>query len=126
MDIVKFVETVQQMRNTQNEYFRTRSSIAMTAAKKLEKSVDEMVKAYAKPEAISQSDMFGNPLPAAHPDLKHELKFCLDEGMVVNENGVYIYQNASDGSHSFNLPFILSDYRDWLNCQGISKDLQRA
>ena len=114
------------MRTTQNEYFRTRSSIALSASKKLEKAVDEMVKASAKPEPISQSNMFGQPLPADHPELKHELKFCLDHGMIVNDHGVYIYKNASDGVHSINLPFILSDYRDWLSAQGIAKDYQRA
>lgn len=42
-NIDEFIEAVKKMRKAQNEYFRTRSGIALNEAKKLEKQVDEML-----------------------------------------------------------------------------------
>lgn len=58
IDIVKFAETVQQMRTVQNEYFRTRVPMAMAKAKKLEKEVDDMVKAVLPPVPSAQKPLF--------------------------------------------------------------------
>lgn len=124
-DISKFAESVQQMRSAQNEYFRTRSSISLTKSKKLEKEVDDMVTAVVKPPMTSQGNMFGKPIPAVHEDIKHETKFCRDLEMETNENGVFLYTSAS-GNHSMSMPYILSDYRDFLITQGIVKDFQRS
>ena len=124
-DIVKLAETVQQMRTTQKEYFRTRSSLALAASKKLEKSVDDMLSSVIKSPTKAQADMFGNAFPIVHADLKHELKFCQTEEFVPNQHGRFIYTSA-DGAHSFAVPEILSEYRDWLNQQGLTKDYQRA
>lgn len=123
-DIVKFAETVQQMRSAQNEYFRTRSGIAMAASKKLEKEVDDMVKGSARSPLISQGSIFGKSLPLINPDLKHEIKFCLLQEMDINEHGQFIY-TSSTGIHSISMPYILSEYRDFLKAQGITKDYQR-
>ena len=124
-DISKLAESVQQMRTAQTEYFRTRSSISLTKSKKLEKEVDDMVKSAIKPPITSQGNMFGKPLPAINADLKHETKFCLDLEMETNEHGVFLYTSAS-GNHSMSMPYILSDYRDFLITQGIVKDFQRS
>lgn len=124
-DILKFVETVQQMRATQNEYFRTRSGIALAASKKLEREVDDMVKGAIKAPLISQGSMFGKSLPVTDPDLRHEIKFCLLQEMDINEHGQFIYV-SSTGVHSVSMPYILSDYRDFLRAQGIAKDYQRS
>lgn len=124
-DISKLAETVQQMRAAQKEYFRTRSGIALTTSKKLEAEVDDMVKSAVKPATTAQGNMFGKLLPETHADLKHETKFCMDNDMETNQNGVFIYFSAS-GHHHINLPYILSDYRDFLIQQGIVKDFQRA
>ena len=42
-NIDEFIEAVKKMKKAQNEYFRTRSGIALNEAKKLEKHVDEML-----------------------------------------------------------------------------------
>jgi hypothetical protein len=57
MDIVKFATSVQQMRNAQKEYFRTRSGIALTDSKKLEKEVDDMVKTIITPAPSNQQSL---------------------------------------------------------------------
>lgn len=124
MDYVKLAETVQQMRSAQNEYFRTRSGIALNQSKKMEKEVDDMVKASVRPQSINQADMFGKAIPVTDPDLKHEIKFCLMHDMVVNEHDRFVYSSAN-GIHSFSLPDILSEYRDWLKQQGVIKDYQK-
>jgi hypothetical protein len=124
-DITKLAEAVKEMRETQKEYFRTRSSIALTKSKKLEKDVDDMVRVAIRPPITSQSNMFGKALPVESTDLKHEIKFCLDRDMETNEHGVFLY-TSSNGNHLMNMPFILSDYRDFLVNQGIAKDLQRS
>lgn len=41
---LEFAELVHKMREKQVEYFRTRSGIAMSEAKKLEKEVDDALK----------------------------------------------------------------------------------
>ena len=123
--ISKFAETVQQMRTAQSEYFRTRSSIALQKSKKLEKDVDDMVKCHAKPAPISQGDMFGKSIPVVDPEFKHETKFCLLNDFVMNDHGRFVY-HSDNGVHSISLPEILSDYRDFLLHQGITKDFQRA
>jgi spermidine synthase len=41
MTLIELAELVQQMRNAQKEYFRTRSGSALDNAKRLEKRVDE-------------------------------------------------------------------------------------
>jgi hypothetical protein len=57
MDIVKFATSVQQMRNAQKEYFRTRSGIALTDSKKLEKEVDDIVKTIITPAPSNQQSL---------------------------------------------------------------------
>lgn len=42
-DLIQLAEAVKKMRVQQNEYFRTKSSIALNNSKKLEKDVDAMV-----------------------------------------------------------------------------------
>ncbi|AMQ00927.1 hypothetical protein AY601_4076 [Pedobacter cryoconitis] len=123
MDYVKLAETVQQMRAAQNEYFRTRSGIALNNSKKLEKEVDDMVKAFVRPQSIIQADMFGKGIPVTDPNLKHEIKFCLLQELDINEHGKFIYTSTS-GVHSMSMPDFLSDFREWLNTQGITKDYQ--
>jgi len=125
VDIVKLAESVQQMRTAQKEYFRTRSSISLTSSKKLEKEVDDMVKDAVTAPLISQGDIFGKSLPLTSPDLKHEIKFCLQQEMDINEHGRFIY-TSSTGADSMSVPDILSDYRDFLIAQGIVKDYQRS
>jgi hypothetical protein len=124
-DIIKLAELVKEMREAQKEYFRTRSSIALTKSKKLERDVDDVVSLAIRPVATSQGNMFGKLLPETHADVKHETKFCIDLEMETNQSGVFIYTSTS-GSHSMNMPYILSDYRDFLINQGIFKDLQRS
>lgn len=41
MTVEQLAELVQEMRNAQREYFRTRSGSALDRSKKLEKQVDE-------------------------------------------------------------------------------------
>jgi len=57
VEILKFAETVQQMRSVQNEYFRTKAPVAMAKAKKLEKEVDDMVKTVIPPIPSNQSTL---------------------------------------------------------------------
>ena len=125
VDIVKLAESVQQMRTAQNEYFRTRSSIALATSKKLEREVDDMVKASIKTPLQPQGDMFGKALPVTDPNFKHEIKFCLDQEMDTNEHGQFVFVSSS-GAQMISLPYILSDFRDWMREQGITKDYQRS
>jgi hypothetical protein len=57
VDIVKFAETVQQMRDAQKEFFRTKATVALVKSKKIEKEVDEMVKTVIPPIASTQSTL---------------------------------------------------------------------
>ena len=47
MIMEEFAALVQEMRNAQREYFRTRSPTALEAAKRLEKRVDQALKEIA-------------------------------------------------------------------------------
>jgi hypothetical protein len=124
-DISKFAESVQQMRTAQSEYFRTRSSIALQKSKRLEKEVDDMARVYAKSAPISQADLFGKSIPVVDPEFKHETKFCLLNDFVMNDHGRFVY-HSDNGVHSIAMPEVLSEYRDFLFQQGITKDFQRA
>jgi hypothetical protein len=56
INIKEFATKVQEMRQAQNEYFRTKQFAAMDRAKKLEREVDTMVKeCLTQVDATSQS-----------------------------------------------------------------------
>lgn len=57
-DVPKFIETVDKMRNSQKEFFRTKSGIALSESKKLEKEVDAMLDEGTVPSRSTQSKMF--------------------------------------------------------------------
>lgn len=42
-NVNEFIDAVKRMRKAQSEYFRTKSGIALSEAKKLEKEVDKML-----------------------------------------------------------------------------------
>ena len=44
----EFVQTVQRMRELQKQYFRQRDSLTLSACKKAEKAVDELIWIYAE------------------------------------------------------------------------------
>ncbi|MDQ7950151.1 MAG: hypothetical protein AAGB30_11140 [Pedobacter sp.] len=53
-----FIELVKKMRKAQVEYFRTRSSIAMAEAKKLEREVDKLLPPDLMASRSSQEKLF--------------------------------------------------------------------
>lgn len=55
--------------------------------------------------------------------IKDEIKFCKSIDAKQNERGVFIYKSA-DQRHSFNLPFILKDYKEWLIENGIVTEIK--
>lgn len=57
-DVPKFIETVEKMRKSQKEYFRTRSGIALSESKKLEKEVDGLLAETVVPSRINQPKLF--------------------------------------------------------------------
>jgi hypothetical protein len=54
--------------------------------------------------------------------VKDELQFCEELDCVKNEHGVYIYKSSNE-VHSFNLPLLLSHYKDWLIDNNIVKGI---
>lgn len=54
--------------------------------------------------------------------IKNENKFCEEEEFVKNEHGVYLY-TSKDGTSSFDLPFILYMYKQWLIENDILKEI---
>lgn len=84
-----------------------------------------MARIHAKPAHISQGDMFGKSIPVVDPEFKHETKFLLLNDFLMNDHGRFVY-HSDNGVHSIALPETLSDYRDFLLQQGITKDFQRA
>lgn len=57
-ELLKFTDIVNRMRLAQKEYFRTRSTIALTESKKLEKQVDQMVDEVGLPARSAQGTFF--------------------------------------------------------------------
>ena len=45
--------------------------------------------------------------------VKDEIDFCESIELAKSENGIFIYE-SKDGKCAINLPFILSEYKDWL------------
>lgn len=59
IDLITYVELVEKMRETQNEYFRTKSTNALNRAKILEKAVDEITANVLAPGRITnQQSLF--------------------------------------------------------------------
>lgn len=59
MDLKEYAELVEKMRNTQDEYFRTRSTSALNRAKILERGVDEITANILDPDRIkNQTSLF--------------------------------------------------------------------
>jgi hypothetical protein len=54
--------------------------------------------------------------------IKNELAFCDSINCEKNEHGNFIYQ-SSNGKESFNLPFMLLDYKNYLIENKLIKEL---
>ncbi|WP_448104728.1 hypothetical protein [Pedobacter panaciterrae] len=59
-DILKLAEAVKKMRDAQNEFFRTKSGISLSNAKKLEAEVDKMISQIGIPSMTSQRNLFNS------------------------------------------------------------------
>lgn len=59
MDIKEYAELVEKTREAQNDYFRTRSSVALQVSKKREKELDEATETILAPFKIkNQQSLF--------------------------------------------------------------------
>jgi uncharacterized membrane protein len=56
--------------------------------------------------------------------LKNEIDFCNEIDCIKNENGVFVYK-SENGVHKFNLPALLSHYKDWLIEKNIVSEVRK-